>query len=254
MKYLIALLLSFTPLSAKLIVLIIASDDLPIYQELQNVWRSYMHFDPEQIKAYFIKGDPNLPTPYLIEGDTIWAQTQEEGGIPALHNPSCSGILNKTLLAFEAILQNHPFDYILRTNLSSFFIFPKLLEFLQTAPQTNYYSYGSPVRLTFGSGAGFILSPDLVKLLVTHKHHLLNDTSAPDDVVISKFLAAHHMYPKQFYRVDLTTLQDLPKQLKLAPRKHLFHFRIKHPDNSQRILHEIPVHRELIKQYYPDTI
>ena len=78
----------------KVLVLIIASDQVPIYRELQEVWRSYMHSDPQHIEAYFIKGDPNLPSLYEIKEDVIWSRT-EEGWSP--------GIINKTVLSLEAM-------------------------------------------------------------------------------------------------------------------------------------------------------
>jgi hypothetical protein len=106
----------------KLLVLIIASEDLPVYVELQKIWRAYMHSFPANVDAYFIKGDPNLPTKYQFVDDVIWSQTVENL-IP--------GLINKTVLSLEAMLPKlHQYDYVLRANLSSFFHFPRLLEFL----------------------------------------------------------------------------------------------------------------------------
>ena len=36
----------------KVLVLIIASDNQPVYLELQKLWRSYMHQDRKHIEAY----------------------------------------------------------------------------------------------------------------------------------------------------------------------------------------------------------
>ena len=79
----------------KLLVLIIASDNLPVYVEEQKIWRSYMHLDPRHVEAYFIKGNPQLPANYFFKEDVIWSQTQD-CIIP--------GILNKTLLSMEALM------------------------------------------------------------------------------------------------------------------------------------------------------
>ncbi|MCX6988703.1 MAG: hypothetical protein NTZ52_04285 [Chlamydiae bacterium] len=115
----------------KVLVLIIASDNFPgvdlvfPYPELKKIWRSYMHTNPN-IEAYFIQGDPNLSSPYEIQGDVIWSKTEEN---------LRPGILNKTLLSIECMLPRiNEFDYVLRTNLSSFYVFPRLLHFLQTLP------------------------------------------------------------------------------------------------------------------------
>ncbi len=56
----------------KTLLIIIASDNVPVYQYFQQSWRSYMHSDPEHIEAYFLKGDPDLPVPVLIDKDIIW--------------------------------------------------------------------------------------------------------------------------------------------------------------------------------------
>jgi len=77
----------------KVLVLIICSDQFPgttltfPYKEMQEVWRSYMHRDPEHVEAYFIRANPHLNSMYEIQGDVIWSKT-EENVIP--------GILNKT--------------------------------------------------------------------------------------------------------------------------------------------------------------
>src|SRR4051794_35502725 len=90
----------------KILVLVIASDDLPVYRELQNIWKAYMHSDPEHIEAYFLKADPLLTRPFEIREDVILSQTAENL-IP--------GVLNKTLLAFECLLPGiEEYDYVLR--------------------------------------------------------------------------------------------------------------------------------------------
>jgi hypothetical protein len=75
----------------------------------------------------------------------------------------------------EAMLpQLDEFDYIIRTNLSSFYVFSRLFKFLTTLPTEKCYCgvQGQEDNWTFASGSGFILSPDLVKLLVQHKNQL----------------------------------------------------------------------------------
>jgi hypothetical protein len=123
----------------KLLVLIIDSDDFPVYAKLREIWRSYMHIDPEHIAAYFIRGNENLTTQTVLIGDTIWSKTKEGW------TPASPGILNKTILSMEFALsqtKHFDFDYILRTDLSSFFIFPRLLNFLSNCPREKFYCGG----------------------------------------------------------------------------------------------------------------
>jgi len=96
------------------------------------------------------------------------------------------------------------FDYVLRTNLSSFFVFPRLFEFLKTLPKQRCYC-GSGEG--FGSGCGFLLSPDLVKMLVLHKNELWNQSSN-DDVSIGHFLQKKGVALLPAPRRDLLTLEE----------------------------------------------
>ena len=77
----------------KILVLIIASDEYPVYVELQKIWRSYMHYNPKQVEAYFMKADPDLGTMSIIQDDVIWSKTSET---------LAPGIINKTILSIEA--------------------------------------------------------------------------------------------------------------------------------------------------------
>ena len=166
----------------KLLVLIIASDDYPVYGELQKLWRSYMHYDKDHVEAYFIRGNDALETTHAFQEDVLWTKTPENL-IP--------GIVNKTILSLEALMpriKNHEFDYVLRTNLSSFYVFPRLLAFLRTCPTKGFYC-GSNIGVEgIGSGCGFLMSPDVAQMLVDHKQEIYDDETSFDDVVIGAHL------------------------------------------------------------------
>jgi hypothetical protein len=215
----------------KVLVLIIANDDKDYYLEEQTIWRSYMHLDREHVEAYFIKGNSDVEQPYLIFEDEIWSKTSENY-VP--------GILNKTILSMEAMLPRlHEFDYVLRTNLSSFYYFPKLLDFLKNLPSTRAYSavignwHGQ-----FGSGAGFILSTDLVKMLINHKTELLDNTRFPDDVVIGHFFLQRNITIIPAKRLDFPSYKAFVKHQNRNLSKH-YHFRLKHENEELRSTEEI---------------
>ena len=55
--------LSFFHLDAKnndirILVLVIASEDHPVYPQLQKIWKAYMHLDRKHIQSFFIKRGP----------------------------------------------------------------------------------------------------------------------------------------------------------------------------------------------------
>lgn len=232
----------------KLLVLIIASDNHPAYIELQKIWRAYMHLDPQHVEAYFIKGDPNLPHDFEIKGDTIWSKTQE-CFVP--------GIVNKTVLSLEALRDRRmEFDFVLRTNLSSFLVFPRVLKFLETLPKTRCYCStilrgGDDGSIVFGSGAGFFLSRDLAELMVEKKHLIfLNNCLYPDDVLVGYFYQHERvqMLPLGAPRLDFPTLDTWLTGKDRIPAD-VFHIRTKHPDHL-RTTHEVYIQAQLLQMFY----
>lgn len=230
----------------RLLVLVLASENFPIYTELQKVWRSYMHYDPEHVETYFIKGDPELSAPFLIDGDIIWSKTKE-GFIG-----ETSALIDKTIYSMEAIYDRlADFDYVLRTNLSSFYVFPRLLEQLKTLPKTGcYFASSTDDSNKEGSGCGFILSTDVVRLLVQHKHEMIHRLSPPDDCIVARFLAKCGIYLLPHSRQDLLTKADFLKHQHAFP-ENMFHFRIKTEDHL-RLEDDIYIHNNLLKMFYKE--
>lgn len=123
------------------------------------------------------------------------------------------GILEKTIDAF-AVLLKEPFDFIVRTNLSSFWILENLVRRLSAYKRKQIYNGCRVPRLTAEQvipnlafsgvksmeqrsvlgiqaeksihGAGIILSKDVVGVLVTNRRHLRRDLI--DDLAIGIFL------------------------------------------------------------------
>ncbi len=243
----------------KILVLIISSDDHPVYSELQKIWRSYMHNDPEHVEAYFIRGNPDLPTLYHIDGDTIWSQTKEN---------LAPGVLNKTLLSLEAFIPKiDTYNYILRTNLSSFYVFPRLLKFLKTLPKTRCYCASAFSDELLGHGSGFLISPDVAKIMVNNKKILFNDASHADDVLIGRFIKQNQKIPlirndrMDFYEMfhwdrDKDTIigncGEYPADINSTNRPlwpfQMFHFRIKF-SGEERLKNDIYVQSMLLKMF-----
>lgn len=221
----------------KILVLIIASDQLPIWQEDQKAWKAYMHLDAKHVEAYFIKSNPRLQTSREIQKDVVWIN-EEENFIP--------GILNKTILAMELFLPHiHEYDYILRTNLSSFYVFPRLLKFLESLPKTKCYCGVDNPEGPSISGAGIIFSPDVVELLVQNKDQLLNHTTL-DDVAIGIFLNKNKITRSFAPRTDILSIDDWFNQ-KDGISEDVFHFRTKNHNNYSD---QIFIQKELCKLFY----
>jgi len=142
----------------------------------------------------------------------------------------------KTLLCFEEILKHRDFDYVFRTNTSSYLNKTALLEFITKQPGRNYYAGKienfPKINLNFGSGAGYVLSKDLVELVVNNKkvwNHDLNE-----DVALGKILYDLEVPLNQLDRYDIESLKDL-KNIDL---KH-YHYRFRIDKSGYPRLFEI---------------
>jgi hypothetical protein len=144
----------------------------------------------------------------------------------------------KTLLAFKYVLEKYDFEYLFRTNTSSYLDTQGLLGFLEGKPKTSFY--GGVVGKVFGnsefaSGAGILLSRDVVERICERaddwKHGLVDDIAIAD-------LVARFTNPRvplvALPRLDLPTLETA-----MATDKEVigsnFHFRCKSESAQETI-------------------
>lgn len=186
----------------KIIILIIANDS-PTYLKMQGIWRKYMNLHPN-IHAFFIKSDPNILCDIFLDkdNDTIFIK-DTESLIP--------GIYNKTIRSIEYCLRTIDFDFIYRTNLSSFLDLNGLYEFF-LSNKIDYGGYiGNHESILFASGSGFILSREASIYLINNTL----ESELPDDVIIAKILS-----PK--YSPQFIPRNDIQNSLRTS-----FHYRCK---------------------------
>lgn len=154
-----------------------------VYEELLSAsMRTCFSTEYEEIKTFFIfgrkKGD-EYTSEYLLEENNFYYNKEE----------SYELILEKTVSFFEFCLLNLNFDYIFRTHIGSYIDLPlmkKHFESLNLDIENVYCSYpGVYQGQPYGSGAGFLISKDLVELIVKNKEKLKNGI---DDVEIGKLL------------------------------------------------------------------
>ena len=238
------LLFTFIELTAnelKVLFLIPACDNEPIWIEHQHVWRTYMHSDPEHVTAYFMKGNPNLALPYQIDKDIIWCKC-EESYIP--------GIINKTILSMECLLPIiDQFDYVVRVSSSSFYHFPRLLSYLSNLPKERCYRgvIGFlPEHGEYVSGSGTIFTPDLIKLAVQFKDEIKR-SFIDDDVALGIFFREHGIFPVSAPREDLIDMEDWNRKKETTPH---FHFRIHNSPSHVRVDQDLPVYIDLLRKFY----
>ena len=239
---------------AKSLILIIASNDHPVYTIHEECWKKYMNSSPDEFECYFIKEDKNLDCEAKIEGNNLWIKN-EMSYIP--------GILEKTIYAFKFFENKlNEYEYIIRTNLSSFYYFPALKAFLDSLPKKNLYAgcintHLYPVFPHYVSGAGIYMSPDVCRLISQKFDEILNlKYKEVDDVIIGKFLNMQGIYPTSTSRFDIEKPQQLNEFKRLTKeKKHLqiFHVRTKCHKESQRLTWESYITKFLYKRFYINT-
>jgi hypothetical protein len=165
----------------KLCILVIASRGKE-YDELILLWRSIKY--PDWVKLYFVFADPNTPEMISVSGDTIFVRGKE---------CICPGILYKTRAAMDYLLTHECFDYLLRSNLSSFFNVESLLNFLIDKPRTNAM-FGQLMFERFLSGSGYIMTPDIIRRFLDWDYsEEVNPMRMYDDDIVGKFMMLYNI-------------------------------------------------------------
>ena len=186
----------------KILILVIANDFEP-YKTLQTLnWNKFMNLNPD-IDCFYLKEDPSLEEEYKLIDKSFYYRVQPSIG---------EGIIKKTIGALKYFnYQNY--DFILRTNLSSFYIRNRLETFLNSIPKEKIYcgrtfAYGD---FNFISGSGILMSKDVVDYLIQNENEL---NFWVDDVIIGKIITSKFsILEKTFYPYyengsNLDTLTD----------------------------------------------
>jgi len=241
----------------KLLFLIIASRN-ELYDKIKDYWRLIIDKKYDNIDFYFLYNDPNIENEHIVAGNNIFFQ-EKETRIP--------GIFNKTISAFTICNYNN-YDYIIRTNLSTFFYIPGLLLFLQNADPTKIYAplvkYSERYHYVFPVGFCIIIHKINVDKLMSNLSSIkikYNTTGYPDDVlfgIIFKELKIPYDTAIQSSLIKSDEIYNIvPSQTDLLNIKFIFrnrdyHLYIDKHDKKQnnivkRLQYEIPRWELLVK-------
>ena len=167
----------------KAILLVLASEDVdntfyiikkicdewkPLYPHFKNVYEQYINENPN-IKVLFVYGD----SPTLIANEYDLVYDVFENDYP--------GMITKTLLAMKDIENTYDYDFLIRTNLSTFWDLHRLEHRLDKLPKTQCLT-GTQVKLKNKTGddyhyiAGYdmVISRDLVQSIIPHSNAIIN--------------------------------------------------------------------------------
>jgi hypothetical protein len=168
----------------KIIFLVLASNTLVNENDFQMQQKTWAITDTENIKILWVRGS---------DFDEIFLEARE------LHVPvmeKYENILEKTFLATKWISEEYNPDFIVRTNVSTYFDLAKTEKFLARMHKNEFDLMGYPEvtgrsysfinePFRFMSGAGIIFSRKAANHLKSLDSRLYTDV--PDDVAISHF-------------------------------------------------------------------
>jgi beta-1,4-mannosyl-glycoprotein beta-1,4-N-acetylglucosaminyltransferase len=189
----------------RLVILIIASIS-ESYNLFVECWKEYMTLFPD-VKAYFLYSDPTIETDIMVYDNLILYKGQESA-VP--------GIFQKTVSAMNFCQKYISYEYLIRTNLSTFLHVPRLLDYLSDKPNENFVAghynqlpllpnqilkqtmvntYLKRIvddKFIYMHGTGILFSADIVTKFLAHVksnyEKIQKVFELPDDVLISVIL------------------------------------------------------------------
>lgn len=140
----------------------ISEQDRPHYPKLKQLWEVLQFKNPNVLVKFVYAGD------YVTNnvGDMVYAEVAEN------YHP---GMLTKTLLAFGNLLREYSFDYLIRTNLSTFWHLDNLVDYCNTLPN-DMVLQGSLINMhkNWVAGYNMLMSRDVVQCLANNYNWVLN--------------------------------------------------------------------------------
>jgi hypothetical protein len=190
----------------KILILVLSYEDNGIYNEFLKTQKyTWDSFNVDGIETFYYFGNSDK---CYIKGNHIYTDVKE----------SLMNCTKKTIKCFESI-KDFEFDYIFRTNSSSYVDKNLLKNFILDKPKTKFYSgiIGNFLNQKFCSGSGYFLSKDLVLFLIENQNKLNNDLI--DDVSISKVLEMLNVELVNSERFDVYDSNNI--------NPNYFHYRLK---------------------------
>lgn len=200
----------------KVILLILASEEEKFLNiETEGIRKTWLREVPSNIKPIFYYGNKNEIT---LNGDRLFL-TSEEG---------ISNCGKKTIQAFKFINEKYNYQFIFRSNISSYVDLTLLLNSIDDKPKTKFYDgcIGNYGGVNFCSGCGYWLSKDLVDLILNNEQNWDHDLI--DDVALGKLLTNLNIKPYgKAIRFDVTNNeQDIDP--------NYYHYRCKDLDGNRK--------------------
>ncbi len=151
------------------------------YKILKELNKLYFNLFVDDIKFFFVEYKKDISEEVLEDDNFIYVKGSEEPIVPNL--------LIKKIKAMIYIESKYKFDYIINTNLSSFWNIPVLFSLYNNIPRNNFFG-GHYIFNNFITGTGIIISKDLLPILLTINAYNFRDN---EDVTISQFMKSKNI-------------------------------------------------------------
>lgn len=233
----------------RVLVVIIACDTEPFYKTHRREWRRYMNAHPN-IRSYFIRHSPSLKEPCMeTQTQTLWLPGNECG----------FAIYDKTARALQVLLAMPEYsgvEYIVRTNMSSFYIWDRLYRHLMEVARRERWVHGRIVQQSDGvpypSGCGMVFSRDIADLWMTAP--CPEKTRLADDWAFGYMLQRHGIpiVPAECFMLpDEDTLVHFRQRILGLLPPDAFHVRLRAGTPEQRRRYESANYAFLVEHFYP---
>jgi len=173
----------------KLLILILAMNDPSVIYTMKNgIEKTWNSINISNVQTYYYFGGHR-------------EQSHQDGIIKLVTDESLMSVGPRTFECYDYCIKNFEFDYIFRTNISSYVHKQNLYNFLLDKPRSNFYSAVKKFDrgVHYADGCGYTISKDIAQYLVQNKEHI--DLSYIDDAATGKMLSHVDIFPAP--RVDL---------------------------------------------------
>lgn len=232
------------------IILILASTNLPIYAQFKKIWETYMWENQHILVQFVYAENPNIIAKAY---DLIYSDLKETVIPP--------WTTKKVIRAIEDINNKYNYDYLIRTNLSTFWYFDQLLLRLNKLPKvgclTGRLGYILP---PFVVGTGMIISRDISDIVIQNKFKIEQNYTkyVAEDRILSELITntGIKIIPDNKTVCNIENITEYDPQainsiIIQAKNSCVDHFRVKNP--SCREVLDISILKQLCQTYYNKT-
>lgn len=255
----------------KAILLVLASEDVEntkyMFRRIQPEWVPlYPYF--KQVYEQYMMSNPNIKVLFVYGRGTSFKRNEYDLVYDDVFENDYPGMITKTLNAFEDIETTYDYDFIVRTNLSTFWNLPLLEKRLESLNTTNTVS-GSLIRSNLNNevqeyiaGYDLVISRNLIQAIIPRKKDIIEQKIASnmEDLSICtaiknytgvSHITEHHKHRAGWMSFDPFSEEKYNLSLSIAKRDNLDHFRVK--TRTNRNIDKL-IHERLLMDIYGKTL